>query len=591
MTANEKIALLRCEMDKNGLKGYIVPTGDPHISEYVADYYHFRHWISGFTGSAGTFALTDKKSGLWTDGRYYIQAEKELMGSECVLYKAYEPNVISYVTFFCEELEEGDKVGIDSKLFGKSAVVNMQKEFKRHGIELVTNCDLSYIWEDRPSLPYTKLFVLDEKYSGESAKSKIARLREKMKKEGADCFVTGTLDSVMWLYNVRANDVHCCPFALSYALITENEAYFYVSHKQLTEEVKKYLDKNGVTVKEYNDVYQDVAEVDEKRTLAMKASATNYMLYSAAKCKIRETCDFAENMKAVKNEVENENLKNAYVKDCVALVKAFYKIYTAQEGTMTEWDVCELLLEERARMEGNLGASFDTIAAYRANAAMMHYSPDEKNSSVLYKKGMLLIDSGGQYYDGTTDITRTLVLGEISDEEKKAYTLTLKGNIALCSAMFLKGATGSCLDILARQYLWNEGIDYKCGTGHGVGFLLNVHEGPQGFGPRGRYTYPLELGMNLTVEPGVYKEGRYGIRIENDVIVVKKTETDDGEFYGFDMLSYCPIDTRAIDVTLLTDKEIQWLNNFHRKVYNTLLPYLTVREATWLKEETKAITR
>ncbi len=589
MTTNEKIALLRAEMNKNNLKGYIVPTGDPHISEYVADFYRFRHWISGFTGSAGTFALTDKKSGLWTDGRYYIQAEIELSGSECVLYKAYEPGVISYVQFFCQELTEGDRVGIDSKLFSKSAVTGMQKEFNKKGIELVVDCDLSYIWEGRDSLPYTKLFVLDEKYTGESAQSKVNRLREKIKEAGANAFVTNTLDSIMWLYNVRANDVHCCPFALSYALVTENDAYLYVSYKQLTDDVKAYLDKNGVTVKEYDHVYKDVSELNEKTVLALKANATNYMLFSAAKCTVKETADFVENMKAVKNNIENENLKNAYVKDCVALVKAFHKIYTAESGTMTEKDVCDLLLEERGKMEGNLGASFDTIAAYRSNAAMMHYSPDENNSAVIQKSGMLLIDSGGQYYDGTTDITRTLVLGEITDEEKKAYTLTLKGNIALCSAIFLKGTTGSCLDVLARQYLWNEGIDYKCGTGHGVGFLLNVHEGPQGFGPRMRYTYPLEIGMNLTVEPGVYVEGKYGIRIENDVIVEKKMETADGEFYGFDMLSYCPIDTRAIDKSLMTQKEIDWLNAFHKKVYNTLSPYLTVREATWLREETKAI--
>lgn len=589
MTTNEKIALLRREMEKNNLKGYIVPTGDPHISEYVADFYRFRHWISGFTGSAGTFALTDKKSGLWTDGRYYIQAEKELSGSECVLYKAYEPGVISYVQFFCEELCEGDRVGVDARLLSKGAIVNIQKEFNKKGIELVCDSDLSHIWSDRPLLPYTKLFVLDEKYTGESAQSKVARLREKFEEAGATGFVTNTLDNVMWLYNVRANDVHCCPFALSYALVTKEEAIFYVDERQMSPAVYEYLDKNGVTVKDYSAVYEDVKNLSENDTLALKAAATNYMLYTSAKCTVKETTDFIENMKAVKNEVENENLKNAYIKDCVALVRGFYKIYNAEDGAMTENDVCELLLEERGKMEGNLGASFDTIAAYRGNAAMMHYSPDKNNSAVLRKKGMLLIDSGGQYYDGTTDITRTLVLGDITDEEKKGYTLTLKGNIALCSAVFLKGATGSCLDVLARQYLWREGIDYKCGTGHGVGFLLNVHEGPQGFGPRMRCTYPLEEGMNLTVEPGIYVEGEYGVRIENDVIVEKKMETSDGEFYGFGMLSYCPIDTRAIDKSLMTDAEIAWLNAFHKEVYRKLSPYLTVREATWLREETKPI--
>lgn len=588
MTTNEKVALLRAEMDKNNLKGYIVPTGDPHISEYLADFYCFRHWISGFTGSAGTFALTDKKSGLWTDGRYYIQAEGQLSGSEIVLYRAYEPGVISYVDFFCEELAEGDRVGIDGKLFSKNAVANMQKKFTEKGIELVVDCDLSYVWEDRPSLPYTKVFLLDEKYAGESALSKIERLREKMNDAKVDFYATGTLDDVMWLYNVRGNDVHCCPFAMSYALVTKNDAVFYVAKEQMTDRVKEYLDKNNVAVKAYEDIYTDLANLKGGK-LALNGATTNYMLHKAAGCEVKETADFIEKMKAVKNETENANLKNAYIKDCVALVKAFYKIYTAESGSMTENDVCNLLLEERGKQEGNLGASFDTIAAYKGNAAMMHYSPDENNSAVIEKSGMLLIDSGGQYYEGTTDITRTLVLGEISDEEKKAYTLTLKGNIAICDAIFLKGATGSCLDVLARQYLWREGIDYKCGTGHGVGFLLNVHEGPQGFGPRMRYTAPLELGMNVTVEPGVYVEGKYGIRIENDVIVEKKFETSDGEFYGFDMLSYCPIDTRAVDKSLMSEREINWLNDFHKAVYDKISPYLTVREAAWLREETRAI--
>ncbi|MGM9552093.1 MAG: aminopeptidase P family protein [Clostridia bacterium] len=588
MTTNEKVALLRNEMDKNNLKGYIIPTGDPHISEYVADFYRFRRWISGFTGSAGTFALTDKKSGLWTDGRYYIQAEIELSGSEIVLYRAYEPNVISYIEFFCEELREGDRVGIDGKLFSKNAVTNMQKKFNEKGIELVVDMDLSYIWERRDSLPYTKLFLHDEKYTGESAESKVNRLRENMRKEKVDYYATGTLDAVMWLYNVRANDVHCCPFALSYALITENEAIFYVSGKQMTDEVKAYLDKNGVTVKEYDEIYSDLAALNTGK-IALNGADTNYMLFKAAGCEVKETANFIEKMKAVKNEVENENLKNAYIKDCVALVKGFYKIYNAESGSMREKDVCDILLEERGKQEGNLGASFDTIAAYKSNAAMMHYSPNENNSAVIEKSGMLLIDSGGQYYDGTTDITRTLILGKISDEEKKAYTLTLKGNIALCRAKFLKGATGSCLDVLARQFLWNEGIDYKCGTGHGVGYLLNVHEGPQGFGPRMRYTAPLELGMNVTVEPGVYKEGKYGIRIENDVIVVPFTQNSDGEFYQFEMISYCPIDTRAVDKNLLTDDEIKWLNDFHEKVYEKLSPYLSEDERAWLLNETKAI--
>ncbi len=588
MTTNEKVALLRREMEKKDLKGCIVPTGDPHISEYLADFYRFRHYMTGFTGSAGTFALTMEKSGLWTDGRYYIQAEGQLAGSEIELYRAYEPNVISYVDFFCENLDEGDNVGIDGKLFSKNALEGMKKKFSAKGIELLVECDFSYIWENRPNLPYTKLFLLDECFAGESAEGKIARLREKLAEAKVFAYATGVLDNVMWLFNVRGMDIHCCPFAMSYALVTEDEAIFYVSDKQMTDDVRAYLEKNNVTVKPYEAIYDDLAAIDKDKKVAMSAKNTNYVLYNAAKNTVDST-DYIENMKAVKNEVENKNLKNAYIKDCTALVKAFYRIYTAPSGSLREKDVCDMLLEERGKMEGNLGASFDTIAAYRANAAMMHYSPDENDSAVIEKSGMLLIDSGGQYYDGTTDITRTLVLGDITDEEKKAYTLTLKGNIAICSQSFMKGTTGSCMDILARQYLWNEGIDYKCGTGHGVGFLLNVHEGPQGFGPRMRYNYPLEVGMNVTVEPGVYVEGGYGIRIENDVVVVKKCENGDGEFYEFDMLSYCPIDTRAIDKSLMTDKEIAWLNNFHAKVYEKLSPYLTEEEALWLKNETRPI--
>ncbi len=589
MTTNEKITLLRNEMDKKGLKGYIVPTGDPHISEYLPQFYKFRHWLTGFTGSAGTCVVTDKKSGLWTDGRYYIQAEIELSGSEITLYRAYEKGVISYVDFISQELCEGDKVGIDGRLFAKSIVDNMRKKFSEKGIELVWDCDLSYIWEQRDSLPYTKLFVLDEKYSGESAKSKISTIRMEMAKSNVDCFALGKLDCVMWLFNVRANDIHCCPFALSYALITMDEAIFYVSEKQVTEEVREYLTNNAVTIKDYNEIYSDIASLKEGDVLGLNFKSVNFTLHAAAKCDVKDVSDFANNKKAVKNEIENKNLKEAYIEDCVALVKGFYKIYNAEEATMREKDVCDLLLEERGKREGNLGASFDTIAAYKENAAMMHYSPDEENSAVIKKEGMLLIDSGGQYYKGTTDITRTLVLGDITDEEKKGFTLTLKGNIALCSATFMKGTAGYNLDILARQYLWNEGIDYKCGTGHGVGFLLNVHEGPQSFGMGGGCSYPLEKGMNLTVEPGVYREGKFGIRIENDVVVEEKIKTEDGEFLHFDMLSYCPIDLRGVDVSLMTQKEIDWLNDYHKKTYEKLSPYLTNEEREWLREETRAI--
>lgn len=588
MTANEKIALLRAAMEKAGVKGYIVPTSDPHISEYLPEHYRFRQWISGFTGSAGTFCLTDKKSGLWTDGRYYIQAERELSGSETVLFRAYEPGVLSYVEFLAKELKEGEKIGIDGRLFTKSAVENMRKRFSKEGIELLANIDLTYIWEDRPELPYTSLYVLDEKYSGESAEGKVARAREKMKKAGIDAFAITNLDCVMWLYNIRANDIHCCPFALSYALITQNDAALYVDARQMTDDVEKYLSDNGVEIKDYDKIYEDISHL-EGVTLGFDPGRTNYSVFESAKCAVKEVSDFVNAMKAVKNKTENKNLRNAYIKDCAALAEGFYRIYSAKDGEIDECDVCDILEEERAKKDLYKGASFDTIAAYRENAAMMHYAPKKDSCAKIHKKGMLLIDSGGHYLDGSTDITRTLVLGDITDEEKKAFTLVLKGNIALCNAVFMKGTAGCSLDILARRPLWEEGIDYKCGTGHGVGFLLNVHEGPQGFGTGTRLSHPLEIGMNVTVEPGVYKEGEFGIRTENDVLVKEREETSDGIFYDFEMLSYCPIDTRGIDKSLLEKRETEWLNAYHRRVYELLSPHLSDGAREWLKEETREI--
>ncbi|MCD8049358.1 MAG: aminopeptidase P family N-terminal domain-containing protein, partial [Clostridia bacterium] len=432
MTTNEKVALLRGAMKKNDLAGCIIPSRDPHISEYLAKHYQLRRWLSGFTGSAGTLAFTNKKSGLWTDGRYYIQAERELSGSEIELYRSGEKDVKTVIEFLSGELTEGDKVGIDGRLFTKNEVKDYKKKLSEKGIELICTADLSYIWQDRPAKPFTPLYVLDEQYSGESAQSKITRLREKMDKEHVTAFALTNLDCVMWLFNLRADDVHCCPFAMSYALVTKNDAFFYVDSRQMTGDAKAYLDKNSVTVKAYDDICADIAALPQSETLAADPSRTNSMIFESAKtCKVKETADFVNNMKAVKNETENKNLKNAYIKDCVALVKGFYKIYNSPDGALDECDVCDILEAERAAQPLYVSLSFDTIAAYNANAAMMHYAPQKGSCATLHKSGMLLIDSGGHYLDGTTDITRTLILGDITDEEKGAYTLTLRGNIEL----------------------------------------------------------------------------------------------------------------------------------------------------------------
>lgn len=591
MTVNEKLGKLREKMKEHGMSAYIVPSGDAHLSEYVAEHYRFRAWISGFSGSAGTVVVTTDKSGLWTDGRYYIQAERELRGSEIVLFRAMEPGVKSFQQYLEEELPEGSTVGVSGKLFSGSAVSDMEKKFAKKGIKLNCEYDFSYdIWDDRPELPGKPLFCLDECYSGESTVHKLERLREKMKKAGGTQHVLNSLDSIMWLYNVRGGDVPNCPFAICYARVSLTDAVLYIDERQVPQEVRDALAKNGVSIRPYLAIFDDVAALGEEEVLVADESKTIYaILCAATTCQKKHVRDFVIPMKAVKNDVENENLKRCYLKDSAALVRTFRWIMeTVGKAEITEYDVSVRLIEERAKEDLNIGPSFATIAGYGENAAMMHYMPTETKHVALKQEGMLLIDSGGQYLDGTTDITRTLVLGDLTPQQKRDFTLVLKGNIALISAKFLKGTTGANLDILARNPFWQVGLDYKCGTGHGVGFCLNVHEGPQNFS-QNLNSVPLELGMNLTVEPGVYLEGRYGIRTENDVIVVPFQTTECGEFYQFDLLSYCPIDIHGIVPEMLTEDERTWINDYHTAVYEKLAPMLAEQDRAWLAEYTQAI--
>lgn len=593
MTVNEKLALLRQEMKKNALDAYIVPSADPHISEYVPDCYQFRRWISGFTGSAGTVAVTMDKSGLWTDGRYYIQAENQLAGSEIVLFRAYDPGVKNYIQFLCDELPEGAKVGINGRLFSQKAVKDMKKQFGDKKIVLDTGHDLSYIWTDRPPAPTGKIFIHGEQWCGESASGKIARVREEMEKLKLTHYAVGKLDCIMWLCNIRGSDIYCCPFALSYLLIGPESVRLYIDPAKVGEEERYALEQQGIALAEYEDIYADLAALDAEATLGLDFGINNSALATSAKnCSVKHISDIVNRFKAVKNKVENQNLVECYENDAVALVKGFYYIYDclSNDRPITELDVSEKLSELRAQQPYNMGPSFETIAAYKGNAAMMHYSPTPENNAVLGAEGMLLIDSGGHYLNGSTDITRTLVLGPISEEERRNFTLVLKSCIALISARFLRGTAGANLDILAREPLWKEGIDYKCGTGHGVGFYLNVHEGPQGFNQNLR-SVPLELGMNVTIEPGVYIEGKYGIRTENDVVVVPWKTTEYGEFYGFGLLSFVPIDVSGIDAEFLTDEEINWINRYHQECRKRLMPRLTEDEQKWLVNYTREVQR
>ncbi len=592
-SVNEKLNLLRAEMKALGLDAYIVPTADPHLSEYTPEHYCFRHWLSGFSGSAGTVVVTAKKSGLWTDGRYYIQAENELKGSEIKLFRAAEPGVKSYDRYLCDELESGSRIGFSGKLFSQSAVQRMEKLFSEKGFSVNSEYDLSEkIWRDRPELPYNPVFSLDIKYCGETVQSKLARVRTEMQKNKLTHYAVGKLDCVMWLCNIRGSDIHCCPFAISYAMVGLEDAYLYIDSRSLGADVRSRLEGSGLTIRPYEAIQTDIESLGGDAALGMDFSMVNSSLASSAKtCGLKNIRDIITPFKAVKNEIENKNLKECYDNDIAALTKGMYYIYDClkKDKEITEYDVFEKLIELRAEQPLNLGASFDTIAAYKENAAMMHYKPEKNACASLKREGMLLIDSGGQYLNGTTDITRTLVLGEISDEERRSFTLVLKASIAVMTAVFIKGTTGANLDILAREPLWAEGLDYKCGTGHGVGFCLNVHEGPQNLSQSLRSSAAFELGMNCTVEPGVYIENGYGVRTENDVIVVPFKKTSHGEFYRFEILSYCPIDVAGIDAEMLTSDEKSWLNAYHAECRKRLKDKLTPAEYAWLEEYTRDI--
>lgn len=593
LKVNDRIKGLRNLMKERGIKAYIIPTYDPHQSEYIADHYKTRVWISGFTGSAGTVVVTEDEAILWTDGRYFIQAEKELEGSEIQLYKMGIPGFPTYMEWLRDNLNDGDSLGFDGKIFPQEDVKRLEKEIGQKDIQFIDEYDLvGELWTDRPSKPKGKAFVHDVKYAGKTAREKIEEVREEMAKKGADYFLLGSLDDIAWLYNIRGRDIACNPVVISYALISKDEAWWFVDGDKLDDEVKSHLEENGIAIDEYDRVIDYVKDIKKGSKVFLDPARINRWLYKGIpeECEIVEGTNITSQLKGIKNSTEIENQKNAYIKDGVALVKFLYWLdNNVGKINITEVSAAEKLEEFRKEQEGFIEPSFDTIAAYKENAAMMHYKAEEGKSNYdLKKEGMFLIDSGGQYLDGTTDITRTIVLGDITQEEKRDFTLTLKGHINLIDARFLYGATGSNLDVLARYPLWQEGIDYKSGTGHGIGFLLNVHEGPHRISPIPN-NVRLEKGMVVTIEPGVYRAGKYGIRIENVAVVVEDIETDSGQFMKFETISYCPIDLEAVDVEMLTDKERKWLNDYHKEVYEKLSPFLNEEEKEWLKNKTRRV--
>lgn len=590
MKVTERLEKLRKIMKDKGIDYYIIPSEDAHQSEYVCEHYRGRAYMSGFTGSAGTLLVGLENAILWTDGRYFIQALEELKGSGIEMFKMRIPGWPRLLEWLKENAKAGETIAFDGKVFSVGEYKDFKKLEKENNINIKIDEDLlDEVWKERQSLPKEKAFLHEVKYCGKSAKEKLREVREEMKKLGANNYIIASLDDIAWLYNIRGNDVKCNPVVLSYALVKENEAYLYVDKSKFTSKMEEELLNEGVTLKSYDEIGNAISNLEGK--ILIDPNKISAYLYECIKDKnnIVEFGNITTKFKAIKNGVELDNLRKCQVRDGVAMVK-FMKWLKDNIGKIeiSEISASDKLEELRSLDKLFKGISFETIAGHKEHGAMMHYSATKESDYTLEPRGFLLIDSGGQYLDGTTDITRTFVLGELTEEERKDYTLVLKGHIGLMRAKFLKGATGSALDIKAREPLWNEGIDYKCGTGHGVGFFLNVHEGPQGIRPNGN-TVPLEPGMILTNEPGVYKEGKFGIRTENVMVVVKDESNECGEFYKFDTISYCPIDLNGIKVELLNEDEKKWLNNYHKKVYNKLSPYLNSEEKELLKRETREI--
>lgn len=592
MKVKEKIEALRKLMRENKLDAYIVPSFDAHQSEYVADHWKSRQWISGFTGSAGTAVITLEDAGLWTDGRYYIQAEKQLEGSGMRLFKAAEPETPSFAEWLKDVLKADSTVGFDGTVFSVDMVRDIHKELDAKNIGLKFEQDLiNQLWSDRPEIPKSPVFVHEVKYAGKSRTEKLNQVREEMTKLGANHYLLTSLDDIAWLLNIRGNDVPNNPVVISNVVIALDKCYLFIDSSKLSKEIKSTLEGEGIQLKDYNNELEKfLTELTGKDAVIFDSGKTNICLYNAIHENVKkiEKPNITTSLKGIKNEIEIENLKNCEVMDGVAMVKFIKWLKTSvNKEKITEISAADKLEEFRSQIELFAGLSFDTIGGYKDHAAMMHYKATEESQYTLKDEGFFLVDSGGQYYNGTTDTTRTIVLGKLTEEERRDYTLVLKAHIGLSTAKFLHGATGANLDVLARQPIWKYGIDYKCGTGHGVGFFLNVHEGPQGF--RANNYVKLEKGMILTNEPGIYKEGKFGIRTENMMLVVEDEKTEFGQFMKFEPITYCPIDLDGINSDMLTTEDKQWINDYHKDVFNRLSPYLNEEEKQWLKEETREV--
>ncbi len=590
MEVKQKLTLLRKEMKNNNISAYIIPSADNHQSEYFEDYWKSREWMSGFNGSAGTLVVTSGKAGLWTDGRYFIQAEKQLKGSGIKLFKMGITGFPSYQKWLLDELNVGETIGFDGKVYSVGNFEYLKNILSEKKIKFTVNFDLvDRIRTDRPKLSKKKLRIQDVKFAGKTRLKKIEEIREKMKSKNANIYFLSSLDDIAWVLNVRGDDIPSFPVVDSFLIIEDTKVSFYLDLDKLDENSRKILEDDGIILKNQSEIDSDLNKLNGTLVYDARKTGVYYLNRFNQKVKKIEIVDFTQIMKAIKNEIEIENLKKTCLKDSVAVTKfLFWVDKNYDKMNLTELSVSDKLLDFRKKIADFQGVSFTTIAAYGENAAMMHYAPSQEKNAEIKAGNFLLIDSGGQYPGGTTDVTRTIAIGNIDDEKKRHFTLVVKGYIGVNRAIFLNGTRGCNLDILAREPIWQEQIDYKCGTGHGVGFNLMVHEGPQRLN-QALVDVPFQPGMIITDEPGIYLEGKHGIRIENDLLVRNYGETESGKFLHSEVLNFIPIDIEAINPELLTFEEKDFLNNYHRKVWEKISPFLDEEEKEWLKNKTKKV--
>lgn len=598
----DRLKELRSKMAENGIDYYMMPTSDYHNSEYSADFFKVREFFSNFSGSNGTLVVSANWAGLWTDGRYFIQAEREIDGTGVTLYRMLDKGVPTIKEYLSEQMQKGQCLGFDGLVNAADILVDFEETLKEKQITFRYDLDLAAdIWKDRPALPCTKVYLLSDELCGRSFQEKLHEVRQQMKEAGAETHFLSKLDDIMWLTNLRADDVECNPVALSYCLVTEDCFYLFLQKKALTPEVEAYAGKNGILLEDYHSVVDFLRTFHPDSDILYDQKNISYTLYrllqDAAKragVSLIDQMNPTTLLKAVKNETELKNIREVYRRDSAVLTRFIYWLkQNVGKQEITEYSAATKLDHMRSEIPGYVELSFPTISAYGANAAMMHYEATKDKTATLKPEGMLLVDSGATYMGGTTDVTRTIVLGPISEEIKKHYTLSVMSMLRLANLIFLQGSNGVTLDLAAREPMWKNHMDYKCGTGHGIGYMLNVHEGPQRIAWRsaqGSVAAEIMDGMIVSDEPGVYKEGSHGIRIENILEVQKDLENSDGQFLKFGMLTYAPIDLEAIDPQYMQQEDIDHLNAYHQAVYDKVEPLIEEPEIKeWLKQATRAV--